>query len=124
LSAISGLAYLLTDAISPILRQSDEIVIMPVFAPQVFDMAVVLPFTIYGAIRLLKGQKEGVIISLTTMIFFILIGISVVTMDIAYAEVTGTEIDHGKVYSYSFISLINLIIAIVAYSKLKNDEKV
>jgi hypothetical protein len=45
-------------------------------------------------------------------------------MDIAYAEVTGTEIDHGKVYSYSFISLINLIIAIVAYSKLKNDEKV
>ncbi len=120
-SASTGMIYLLMDAISALLAQSDAIEIIPVFAPQVFDMAVVLPLTIYGAFKLLKSKKEGILISLTTMVFFIFIGISVVTMDIAYAASTGTEIDHGKVYSYAFISLINLIVAIMAYPKLKID---
>jgi len=121
-SGISGLVYLLMDAISSLLVQRDEIGVLPVFAPQVFDMAIVLPFTIYGAIKLLKSKKDGILISLTTMIFFIFIGISVATMDIAYAAITDTVIDHGKVYSYTFISMINLVIAVISYRKLRIEE--
>jgi preprotein translocase subunit SecE len=123
-SAVSGFAYLLIDAINSLLIERDEIDFLPVNPPQIFDMAFVLPFTIYGAIRLFKSKMDGILISLTTMIFFVFIGISVVIMDITYAATTGTEIDHGKVYSYSFISLINLIITILAYTKLKIEKTV
>jgi hypothetical protein len=121
-SAGSGLVYLLTDAISALSGDINEITMTPVFAPQVFDLAIVMPFTLYGAIQLLRRKKVGVLISLTTMIFFLFIGVSVVTMDVAFAWATGAEIDYGKVYSYSFISLINLILTIVVYRKLNIER--
>jgi hypothetical protein len=121
-SAVSGFGYWLTDAISSLLPQSDEIDKLHVKVPQVFDMAFVLPFTIYGAIRLLRNIKEGILISLITMIFFTFIGLSVIIMETGFSAYTKTEMDYGKVYSYSFISIINLIITILAYRKLKLKE--
>lgn len=121
-SAISGFGYLFIDAISTLYAKSDNIILLHPKAPQVFDMAIVLPFTIYGAIRLLRYKKDGILISLTTMIFFIFIGISVVIMEIGLSVLTRIEMDYGKVYSYSFISMINIIITVLTYRKLKLEE--
>jgi len=121
-SAISGFGYWLSDAISTLLAKGDEIDILHANAPQVFDMAIVLPFTIYGAIRFLRFEKDGILISLTTMIFFIFIGISVIIMEIGLSLNTKIEMDYGKVYSYSFISMINIIITVLTYRKLKLEE--
>jgi hypothetical protein len=90
--------------------------------PQIFDMAFVLPFTIYGATRFLRNKKDGILISLIAMIFFTFIGLSVVIMETGFSANTNTEMDYGKVYSYSFISMINLIITILAYRKLRIEE--
>jgi hypothetical protein len=121
-SAISGLGYWLMDAINTLQVQQEEMDLLHVNPPQVFDMAFILPFTVYGAIRLLRNKKDGILISSIAMIFFVFIGLSVVIMDIKFTAKTGIEMDYGKVYSYSFISLINIIITILVYRKLKANE--
>ena len=121
-SAIFGFGYWLYDALCSLLTQSDEIGKLQVNVPQVFDMAIVLPFTIYGAIRLLRYKKDGILISLTTMIFFIFIGLSVIIMEIGLSANTRIEMDYGKVYSYSFISMINIISTVLTYRKLKIED--
>ena len=89
--------------------------------PQVFDMAFVLPLTVYGAIQILRSRKDGILISLATLVFFVLIGISVIIMEIALVVHTGIELDYGKVSSYSFISVINAITLVLAYRKIKTE---
>jgi hypothetical protein len=121
-SAVSGFGYWLIDAISLLQSRSDEVIYLQAKAPQVFDMAIVLPFTIYGAIRLLKNKKDGLLISLIAMIFFIFIGPSVIIMEMGLTANTGIEMDYGKVYSYLFISLINIIITICTYRKLQIND--
>jgi hypothetical protein len=56
------------------------------------------------------------------MIFFVFIGPSVVIKEIGLSANTGIEMDYGAVYSYSFISMINIIITILAYRKLIISE--
>lgn len=114
-SAISGIWFWLFDAISALSIHNNE---MLVKAPQVLDMAFVLPFTIYGAIRLWRNKADGILISSIMMIFFVFIGISVIIMELGLSVKTGIEIDYGKVYSFSFISLLNIIITILTYRKL------
>jgi hypothetical protein len=121
-SAISGIGYWLSDAISTLFEKSNEIDVSHAFAPQVFDMAIVLPITIYSAIRFLRFKKDGILISLTTMIFFSFIGLSVVISDIGLSLNTRIEMDYGKIYSYSFISMINIIFSILTYRKLIFEE--
>jgi hypothetical protein len=120
-SAISGFGYLLMDAIDALSAESGEMELLHVNPPQVFDMAIVLPLTIYGAIRMLRSKKDGILISLATMIFFVFIGISVVSMEIGLSSTTGMEMDYGKVFSYSFISAINILITVLAYRTLKAE---
>lgn len=119
-SAISGAIFLLSDAITAITTPSTETM---VDAPQVLDLAFILPFTIYGAVRLWKNKKDGILISSIMMIFFIFIGISVVMMEIGLVVRAGTELDEGKVYGFSFISLLNIITTTMMYRKLSFKKR-
>jgi len=114
-SAISGILFWLSDAISALSIHNNE---MQVKVPQVLDMAFFLPLTIYGAIRLLRNKANGIWISSIMMIFFVFIGISVIMMEFGLSIKIGIEIDAGKVYSFSFISVLNIIITILTYRKL------
>lgn len=117
-SAISGFGYWLIDAINSLTFSTNDIIGFDVKTPQVLDMAFVLPFTIYGAVKLWKNKVEGAIISSIMMIFFVFIGISVVIMEFALTAETGIELDYGKVYSFSFISLLNIILTFLTYRKV------
>lgn len=120
-SAVSGFGYWIVDSLIFLTTQQNEFVNLPVKAPQVFDMALALPFTIYGAIKLWKGEKNGTLISLIMMIFFILIGLSVISMELGLSKKANVEFDFGKVISYSVISLLNLIMTIIAYRKFTTN---
>jgi len=114
-SAISGIGFLLADAINLLSNHSSEI---QVKAPQVFDLAFILPFTIYGVVRLLRKKDNGIWLTSIMMIFFVFIGISVIIMEFGLSIKSGAKLDAGKVYSFSFISLLNLIVAFFTYSNL------
>ena len=118
-SAISGAIFLLSDAITALATPSNETMVN---APQVLDLAFILPITIYGAVRLWKNKKDGILISSIMMIFFVFIGISVVMMEIGILVRAGIEIDEGKVYSFSFISLLNIITTAMMYRKLSFNK--
>ena len=117
--AISGAIFLLSDAITALATPSNETMVN---APQVLDLAFILPITIYGAVRLWKNKKDGILISSIMMIFFVFIGISVVMMEIGILVRAGIEIDEGKVYSFSFISLLNIITTAMMYRKLSFNK--
>jgi len=121
-SAIFGFGYWLSDAVSALLSQSDENEFVYVYAPQVFDMAIALPLTAYGAIRFWRLRKDGILISLIMMIFFIFIGISVIIMEIGLSANTNAEMDYGKVYGYDFTTLMNIFITIFVYRKTIAEE--
>ena len=87
------------------------------------DMAFILPSTIYGAINLWQNKDRGIWISVIMMIFFVLIGLSVITMEIGLMSKTGAELDAGKVYGFAFTALLNLIMLILTYSKLSINIK-
>lgn len=114
-SAISGLVFLLADAINSLVHHSSD---NQVNAPQVFDLAFMLPLTIYGVVRLLRKKDNGIWLTSIMMIFFVFIGISVVTMEFGLSIEAGAELDAGKVYGFSFVSILNLIVAIFTYRNL------
>ena len=114
-SAISGIGFWLADAINSLSNHSSEI---QVKAPQVFDLAFILPFTIYGVVRLLRKKDNGIWLTSIMMIFFVFIGISVIIMEFGLSIKSGAKLDAGKVYSFSFISLLNFIVAFFTYSNL------
>lgn len=118
-SALSGMGFWFFDAITTLSQLTKEAAPQAVKAPLVLDMALFLPFTIYGAIRMRKGRKNGRLISLTMMQFFVLIGLSVICMELGLSLKTGTELDYGKVISYTVIVILNLTMAILAFRKVK-----
>ena len=117
-SAVSGFGYWIVDSIIALTLQQSELEKLQVKVPQVLDMAFFLPFTIYGANRMWRGKKDGILISLTMMTFFILIGLSVIIMEIGLSVKTMSELDYGKVISYTVIFILNLIMSVSAYKKL------
>lgn len=117
-SAISGFGYWIVDSIIWLTSHHGDNENTSVKVPQVIDMAFALPFTIYGAIKMWRGKKNGMLISLIMLVFFILIGFSVIIMELGFSIQTKTELDYGKVISYSIISALNLTMSIVAYRKL------
>ncbi len=124
-SGISGMLFWLSEAVNILLNPNSE---MFVNAPQVIDMAIFLPLTIYGAIRLLKNRPNGIWISSIMMVFFVFIGISVIMMEVGLLMKTNTGMDIGKVYSFTFISALNIIITVLTYRnismKIKISEKI
>lgn len=121
-SAISGFGYWAFDALASLTLKQGVNDNSSVKAPQVIDMAFALPFTIYGAIRLWRSKKDGMLISLIMMIFFVLIGFSVICMELGLSIQTKTELDYGKIISYSVISILNLTISLRAYRIVKIDR--
>ena len=119
-SGISGAIFLLSNAITALVTPSNETMVN---APQVLDLAFILPITLYGGVRLWKNKKDGILISSIMMIFFVFIGISVVMMEIGLLVRAGIEIDEGKVYSFSFVSLLNMFTTAMMYRKLSFSKR-
>lgn len=119
-SALIGSVFWLSDAINALSLPNMDLYVK---APQVMDMAFILPLTIYGAIGLWRNKARGIWISAVVMIFFVLIGTSVIMMEFGLAANTGAEIDAGKVYGFTFTILLNLIITILTYRKLSINIK-
>jgi hypothetical protein len=117
--ALAGYVYWLSDAIGALFNgESTQNLIeknIPVNVAQVLDMAFMLPFAIFGAIKLLKYHSEGLVISAVMLVFFMLIGMSVVTMEIRLSRITGSEMDFAKVYSYGFITVLSLVVTFFTY---------
>jgi hypothetical protein len=88
---------------------------LPVNAAQVLDMAFMLPLALYGGIKLWKYHSEGLFTTAVMLIFFMLIGISVVVMEIGLIRVAGLKMDFSKIASYSFISVLSLILTVFTY---------
>jgi len=114
-SAVIGMGFWMSDAINALSHPDKN---LHVKTPQVLDMAFILPFTVYGAIKLWQNKPIGIWISATVMVFFVLIGLSVITMEIGLVVKTGAELDAGKVYGFAFTAALNLIIMILTYTKL------
>jgi hypothetical protein len=125
--AVAGFVYWLGDAIGALFNdESSQILLdknIPVNAAQVLDMAFMLPLAIIGGIQLLKFKKRGLIISAAMLVFFMLIGISVVTMEIRWSQGAGLEMDFAKVYSYGFITVLSLVVTIFTYRHVSRTVK-
>lgn len=114
-SALIGMVFWMSDAINALSIPNKNLYVK---TPQVLDMAFILPTTVYGAINLWQNKARGIWISVIMMIFYVLIGLSVIMMEIGIMANTGADLDAGKVYGFAFTGLLNLIIMIFTYSKL------
>ena len=95
---------------------------LPVNAAQALDMALMLPLAIYGGIKLWKYRAEGLIITAVVLVFFLLIGVSVVIMEIGLIRGAGVELDFSKIAGYSFVTLLSFIATLFIYGSLSKAE--
>jgi hypothetical protein len=118
LIAVSGYRFWLTDAVIAIIKGglSPSVVGMnlPVNAAQVLDIGFMLPLTIFGAIKLWHSQPLGLVISTATLVFFVLISISVIVMEIGL-KLNGFEMDPGKLYGFGATIIMSSVITILIY---------
>ena len=127
--AISGYTFWLNDVIDFIIKGESSKYLkemnIPANIAQVLDMAFILPLTIGGAINLWKYHSNGLAISAMMLVFYILIGITVITMEFGLYGTTGMEMDIGKVIGFGFNAAICFVLAIFTYKNLsKQGEKI
>lgn len=120
-NAIAGYGFWLSDAIEALIRGEVSQTIagtnLPVNAAQVLDIGFMLPLTIFGAIKLWKYQSDGITISAMMLVFFILIGISVISMEIGLL-INGLEMDISKLYGFGTITVLSIIMTVFTYRVL------
>jgi len=121
LIAVSGYRFWLTDAIIALIKNdvSPSIVglNLPVNAAQVLDIGFMLPLTIFGAIKLWQSRPIGMLISATMLVFFVLISVSVIAMEIGL-KLNGFEMDSGKMYGFGTVMVLSLVITFFTYRSL------
>jgi hypothetical protein len=120
-NAIAGYGFWLSDAIEALIKAEGSQTIagtnLPVNAAQVLDIGFMLPLTIFGAIKLWKYQSDGITISAMMVVFFMLIGISVISMEIGLL-INGLEIDFSKLYGFGTITVLSIIMTVFTYRVL------
>ena len=123
LIAVSGYRFWLTDAIIALINKdvSPSIVglNLPVNAAQVLDIGFMLPLTIFGAIQLWRSRPIGMLISATMLVFFVLISVSVIAMEIGL-KLNGFEVDSGKMYGFGTVMVLSLVMTFFTYRSLAN----
>lgn len=128
-NAVSGYGFWLSDAIGALIRGGGSMSIfgtdLPTNAAQVLDMGFMLPLTIVGAIKVWKYRSNGVLISAMMLVFFLLIGISVLSMEFGLLF-SGFKLDSGKVYGFGVVTALSIIMAVFTYrgySRLTNLKR-
>lgn len=123
LIAVSGYRFWLTDAIIALINkdvsQSIAGLKLPVNAAQVLDIGFMLPLTIFGAIQLWRSRPIGMLISATMLVFFVLISVSVIAMEIGL-KLNGFEVDSGKMYGFGTVMVLSLVMTFFTYRSLAN----
>lgn len=121
-NAISGYGFWLSDAIEALIKGEVSQTIagmnLPANVAQVLDMGFMLPLTIVGAIKLWKYQSDGMVISAMMLVFFVLIGISVISMEFGLL-INGLEMDPGKMYGFGIVTLLSFIMTVFTYRALQ-----
>jgi hypothetical protein len=124
--SVAGYYYWLSEAVAALISGGPSTYVqgmnLPVNAAQALDMAFMLPLAIYGGIKLWKYRADGLIITAVMLVFFLLIGVSVVIMEIGLIRGAGLEMDFGKISSYSFVTLLSFIATLFIYSSLSKAE--
>jgi Na+/proline symporter len=120
-NAISGYGLWLSDAVEALIKGEVSQTIagmnLPTNVAQVLDIGFMLPLAIVGAIKLWKYQSDGMVISAMMLVFFMLIGISVVSMEFGLM-INGLEMDPSKVYGFGTVTLISTIMTVFIFRAL------
>lgn len=126
INVVGGYQFWLEDAIQALISGEVSQTIsgfnIPANAAQVLDIGFMLPLTLVGAILLWKYRSKGMVISAMMLVFFVLIGISVLSMEFGLL-VNGFEMDYGKIYGFGFITVLSIIMTVLTYrilAKMKN----
>jgi hypothetical protein len=121
LIAVSGAQFWLMEAIIALVKKdvSPSIVglNLPINAAQVLDIGFMLPLTIFGAIKLLQSQPIGMLISAMMLVFFVLISVSVIAMEIGL-KLNGFEMEPGKLYGFGSVIVLSLVMTFLTYLSL------
>ena len=110
-------AALVNDATAESLSGTD----LPANAARVFDMAIMLPLTAFGAVKLRTHRGEGLAISAVMSTYLILIGLTVIVMEVGLANTTDLDLDAGKIAGFAFTISLSLIAAVITYRALRHS---
>ena len=120
-NAISGYQFWLSDAIEALFKGevSQTIAGVGIFtnAAQILDIGIMLPLAFVGAIKLRRRRSDGLVISAMMLVFFMLIGISVMAMELGLLR-NGFALDPGKTYGFGFVTALSLVMTVLTYRAL------
>ncbi len=125
-NGVSGYGFWISDAVNSLIEggvsQTISGMNIPVNAAQVLDIGFMLPLAILGAVKLWKYHSDGLAICAVMLVFFMLIGTSVIVLDFGLAGSAGIEMDVSKMIGFGVTTFLSFVMSVFAYrtlSKLK-----
>lgn len=83
-----------------------------------FDLALMKPLMIFGAVKLWKGQWSGLVISIILFSWLVLTSISIISMEFGL-KLAGLDFDMGKMILLGFKGILSFTAICIV---LKNAE--
>ena len=125
LAVLVGYGFWVSDVVNALLddtaAESLSGTDLPANAARVIDMAIMLPLTAVGAARLWTRRGDGLAIAATMSTYLILIGLTVVVMEVGLANTTDQDLDIGKIAGFGFTISLSVIAGIVTYRALSHQ---
>lgn len=122
LAVLAGYGYWVGDVVNALVNDTTAETLrgtdLPANAARVIDMAIMLPLNAFGAARLWTRRGDGLAIAATGSTFLVLIGFTVVVMEVGLATTTDQDLDIGKIAGYGFTISLSLVAAIITYRAL------
>lgn len=119
LAVLVGYGYWVSDVVNALLDDTVAVSLkgtdLPANAARVIDMAIMLPLAAFGAARLWARRGDGLAISAVMSTFFVLIGVTVVVMEVGLANMTDMDLDTGKIIGFAFTITLNLMAVVLTY---------
>lgn len=122
LAAVTGYGYWISEVIGALVddtvAQSLTGTDLPANAARVVDMAIMLPLVAYGGVSLWSGRGRGLAISAVMSTFLILIGLTVIVMEIGLVNTTDRDLDVAMVAGFGFTISLSSMAAVINYRAL------